>query len=44
MSARWFIAIAALGALTPPRSPAAEPLRLRETFPAGEQYHVAIRE
>jgi hypothetical protein len=45
MPARWFIAVAViLGAQTQPRSPAAEPVRLREAFPAGEQYHVAIRE
>ena len=41
MSARW--SAAAVLALAMPVL-AADPIRLREAFPAGEQYHVAIRE
>ncbi|HEY1379508.1 MAG TPA: hypothetical protein VGF55_22080 [Gemmataceae bacterium] len=43
MPARWFIAVPLVLAATA-LAPAAESVRLREAFPAGEQYHVAIRE
>jgi hypothetical protein len=45
MSYRWLTA-AALAALAAPAAPAFAqgPLRLRESFPTGTQYHVSIRE
>jgi hypothetical protein len=42
MLARWVVAAVLMACL--PSLVTAEPLRMQETFPAGEQYHVAIRE